>query len=204
MSDIFQVVYTFYRALCHDFKSFSGYLSKYYFAHNLILGVFIYFMAIRHFRTVYEIRKRLGDFDVRNCKLSTEDDREPILAFINQLFQKDAHDARISSALESNTSVEPISPRSQDIAGILAFNDCVKTLVPKQLPGKGVKSWKIFTFMPAVLISGMLNTFANYDYEAYGTVKGEYSNFWKGVKGVWSWYIWYPFILCSLDAFLQG
>ena len=61
------------------------------------------------------------------------------------------------------TRVGPMCERP----GIVAFNHAVKTQIPRQLPTEGLRSWKVFGYMAALLAFGYQDIVITYDLWAW-------------------------------------
>jgi hypothetical protein len=57
--------------------------------------------------------------------------------------------------------------RDAQASGILAFNESLKTQIPRQLPVRGLRSWKLFGYVAAVLIYGVQDSLSFFDLWAY-------------------------------------
>ena len=173
----------------------------------------VYYFGREHFRTVIDLRRSLTNYDVVCSELSEESDRLFLLEILNDLFT-DSKDSQ------------------EQLEGIDKLNELLRYHIPRQLPVTGLRSWKLFRYISAVIAFGYENIVWFYDswawhtnqlyYEAYqgdsledikknaqfAEIWGRiysYENFLSVVALVWQFFILVPFsvyLLCAEVRFL--
>ena len=120
---------------------------------------------------------------------------------------------------------EVVAPAHGPTPGIRAFNQALKNHIPRQLPVQGLRSWKLFGYVPAVLTFGYENIVTFYDFWAWdhsgqspvdeGTIVANsyfhetwgklypYQNFLSVLGLAWQSFILIPFSVYLLGALVR-
>ena len=166
---------------------------------RLLLSTLVFVFGQRHFKAHAELRKSIHTYDVRTTQIAVEDDREMILQFIDELFQTPG----LENGREVSFTNLPRAPSERRQTGIDAFNRAVQENVPSQLPVQGMKSWKVVSYVPAVLLMGQKIAFWIYDDWSYNGRRRGYDNAWNGFCGV-CFLAWCTLVLFPFKAYLWG
>ena len=163
---------------------------------HLIISALVFIFGQKHYRAIDQLREMIRNYDCRDAKLAVPEDRVVLLGFVNDLFKnddqnsqfaRDSHQSRGSGQRDSQTSshISPTSHASNkkrnsidsasfdslgdvdEEAGIRRFNRAVQLRVPDQLPLSGLQSWKVMSYMGAVIAFSSRYIFANLDVLAY-------------------------------------
>ena len=114
-----------------------------WFTSSVILASVGFICGQRHFRSDTKLRSIIANYDIRDAHCTLEDDRQIMLRFVDDLFSEQA---------TSETSPSDSEPRDGE-AGLAAFNDYVRTVVPRSgVATSGLRKYKIFSYIVAVLV----------------------------------------------------
>eukprot|EP00400_MALV-I_sp_L67-5_P000140 gene140-458_t len=105
---------------------------------NLLLFTLIFLLGQSNFRSQSKIRQQFSHFSIEASQLAIEDDREILLRFVDELFV--GHDAAHTESVGR---------------GLLEFDKFVKEKVPQYFPVSGWRSWALFSYPGAVLVSSI-------------------------------------------------
>ena len=168
---------------------FGGFLPPYYFFQLVVVNSIIFVLGQQHQRSLSALTEAVDTFDVRQCQLGAEQDRSNLVRYIVELF--------------SPTMAAGFHSQEE---GISAFNDEVRKLVRSQLPLTGIKSWKLFSFVPAVLGFAMSHLWAIYDVWSYDdeTAYSWNNGFLHGFNTVLLFCFLQPFVLWPLNTWALG
>ena len=151
-------------------KAWQNYLSlSVVFVSSVILAAVGFVMGQRHFRNQDRLGKAIAVYDIRQAKCASENDRDLLLRFVNDIFRPSAQNSLTSGAMQEN-SIADVAPPSEDVVnagdgggvaapsqtnpeqGIDAFNHVVRTTVPRHVSISGIRKFKILPYIVAVLV----------------------------------------------------
>ena len=126
----------------HTTKEDGSFYLWYRFFDSVMWYTLLFILGQRWFLDCISLREAITTYDVRDAKLSEEDDREVLLQYINHQWGDD------DSGQE----------------GLEDFNQHIRNNVERSLPIKGPRSWKLFSYWGACL---MLAPFALVEYDSW-------------------------------------
>ena len=115
-----------------------------YFVINVLVATIVYYFGQQHFINLRTLKNAIETYDVRNGQLSSACDRPLLLRHINDLFFDEGNDAAD--------------------AGMDLFNQAVRTQVPAFVTLSGYRSWKLLSYLPAILIASQVSLYPSYDF----------------------------------------
>jgi len=141
-----------------------------------------YIYIQQHYIARLRLAKGIDNFDVKEAKLSKENDRIVLLRYIRELFEpkkdfdraqsnsQQIADSRAEGSENTTENRNTTSTRGsiQEAAGIHEFNQYVREEVPKSLPVSGWRFYSVFWYAAVVLQVAVYNTqLQTYDIWAY-------------------------------------
>eukprot|EP00400_MALV-I_sp_L67-5_P000986 gene986-1104_t len=203
---------------------------------QVLIIIIVYLFGQAHFMALNALHIEVENYDVRKAQLGRPEDLEFLLTVVDELFREDIQKMKsegrvMMSPMSKDSSQYAGSPASSSKtaksvhqAGIEAFNDEVRHKVPKELPVRGVKSFKIFNYTTAIFMGAIVIVFHTYDVWSYDAPHGPWGILYlrpehvreddliaiyfgfKGITGfktvlAWAWTV---FVVWPFGLYLQG
>jgi hypothetical protein len=194
---------------------------------NLICICIVFIFGRMHFQAVTELRQSLTNFDVSEAQIFVESDREFLLEILNDLFKDRNSQQELTDGTQTVLEAEPAQSQGIGNQGLQKLNELLRFHIPKQLPTRGLRSWKLFGYVAAVITFGYQDVVWFYDlwgwhhpdayiqftknarknsfyHEVWGKLY-PFVNFWSVVGFVWQFFVLTPFsvfLLCAEVRFL--
>ncbi len=111
----------------------------------LIVTVFFFFLAQKHFRAQEKLKTAIKTYDCRQAQVSKQEVKDTLLQYVEELFVSDVP--------------------NED--GLDTFNNVVKKSVPEHISLTGLRSWKCMSYMAAVLAATTMDITMCLDYIGY-------------------------------------
>ena len=183
VSNILCLVHHVLQEMVQSIGSQSFYEFNLYFtwASMVCFSGVLFILAHRHYKANLALRETIATYDIRNAESQQEHDRDMLLRFVDELFRGDAKKqkkkkkpAAKPASVEERRSTELERFRNSiDLQGNEArpgldmFNQTIRERVPAQLPVRGLKSWMILSYKPAVLFFCVESALLTFDIWAY-------------------------------------